>query len=1007
MKKLITLALLAAIMAVGNLATVAGQSYYKKYFINQNFDEIETWPTGWSVLTGTASGNYANLGRNGGIAISGQKVAFSGSGSGTRGAELSFPSTSEATFGYPADSIWNIEFDWTIVTTAASLSMRNAYGIVFSGSNGLATNAAETWYLPAVFGLYVYKNGGYIHYMNLDRDGLPKRSDDGSIIPGETNGQVFLGGNWQSFTRASTDQTVADSLNAPSATTVTCALGATYHITAQIDFKVASQKVLSLTITDVDNPENTATIGEQAFLAPTCAGTSAATAKEDRIVTDLKLMSMLNTRATGGSPKTNGADPGNGNSANLAGGGIDNLEIYILKPSLGHASATVNYKDRDGVQAKASRVVDELEIGEMFTLVSADKARFNEGGNYYAYDEDATHAANAGKGTDGETVEVAAGGVSLDVIFKKTAATTGTYVWTGAEGPSWDELQSNFSVNNGAAIAYQAGNEVAFSKADAANKEVSVDGIMDIGDKNVSVSADGYSFTGAGRITGTGIMNVDVATSLGFESRLDGGVAINTTAPVSVKHKAAAKSYNTTVDNATIKIETVSDRDNPTPLPVNGQGGTINLSLDSITPVTYTVTNASTVNLALHNAGSQSSTRWTTSMFSGTSFPKFSQVNVTTDVAGAPLPTGLGVPNATFDSIKVHIGNNIRMVRDYNEASATASGTVVKIGELTGDAGSFVEGGWVDGRAMTYQVGSLGTDAEFNGTFRAHQKYTAATETDPEAYTASTSAIYIEKVGTGAWTVNGSILIPTSTVASSIIATEGKLVLAGPVNLTESTDVAHTINVKKDAILELKNNIEAPSFNAAVLTIDSAGTFINHGGKLGAYTVDIYGIYRGTGIATANVSAYENAIFGFDVKSFADGDYEYLEIPGDINVSGSSMYLTVWKAEKNQKIQILKYSGNPDIQFSHIYVNDEEITDNTASTAGAKFWFNQEMGELNALDDFTSIPTVGVERPVKAVRYYNVLGTPVLKNATGIVIRETIYDDNSKKVEKLLIPANK
>ncbi|MDR1527610.1 MAG: hypothetical protein LBS46_08100, partial [Dysgonamonadaceae bacterium] len=91
MKKQIYFILLAVIMTVGNWGVADAQSYYKKQFINQDFNEIETWPSGWSVRTATSSGNYSNLGRNGGIAISGGMVAFSGSGSGSRGAELVLP----------------------------------------------------------------------------------------------------------------------------------------------------------------------------------------------------------------------------------------------------------------------------------------------------------------------------------------------------------------------------------------------------------------------------------------------------------------------------------------------------------------------------------------------------------------------------------------------------------------------------------------------------------------------------------------------------------------------------------------------------------------------------------------------------------------------------------------------------------------------------------------------------------------------------------------------------
>ena len=53
---------------------------------------------------------------------------------------------------------------------------------------------------------------------------------------------------------------------------------------------------------------------------------------------------------------------------------------------------------------------------------------------------------------------------------------------------------------------------------------------------------------------------------------------------------------------------------------------------------------------------------------------------------------------------------------NYNENS---SGTdVVTSGELSGTAGSVVEGGFINGRQGTYAVGNLNTDAVFEGTIR-------------------------------------------------------------------------------------------------------------------------------------------------------------------------------------------------------------------------------------------------------------------------------------------------
>ena len=68
--------------------------------------------------------------------------------------------------------------------------------------------------------------------------------------------------------------------------------------------------------------------------------------------------------------------------------------------------------DRDGEQAKEPRIEPLQEVGNPYRLLNADKlSYFNDAHSfYYAYDADATHAANAAKGEDGESVVVSLDG---------------------------------------------------------------------------------------------------------------------------------------------------------------------------------------------------------------------------------------------------------------------------------------------------------------------------------------------------------------------------------------------------------------------------------------------------------------------------------------------------------------------------------------------------------------------------------------------------------------------
>jgi uncharacterized protein (TIGR02145 family) len=46
---------------------------------------------------------------------------------------------------------------------------------------------------------------------------------------------------------------------------------------------------------------------------------------------------------------------------------------------------------------------------------------------------------------------------------------------------------------------------------------------------------------------------------------------------------------------------------------------------------------------------------------------------------------------------------------------------------------------------------------------------------------------------------------------------------------------------------------------------------------------------------------------------------------------------------------------------------------------------------------------VAGDKPVKAVRYFDLMGRPVTKNATGFVIKQTVYEDNTTGIEKFYV----
>jgi hypothetical protein len=63
-------------------------------------------------------------------------------------------------------------------------------------------------------------------------------------------------------------------------------------------------------------------------------------------------------------------------------------------------------------------------------------------------------------------------------------------------------------------------------------------------------------------------------------------------------------------------------------------------------------------------------------------------------------------------------------------------------------------------------------------------------------------------------------------------------------------------------------------------------------------------------------------------------------------------------------------------------------------------------GELKSLVtkefETVAIGQVAAAKEVKFVQYYDLLGRPVKDNAKGILIRQTVYTDNTSSVEKTI-----
>ncbi|MDR2475543.1 MAG: hypothetical protein LBD45_06765, partial [Bacteroidales bacterium] len=301
MKTLCTYVLSIAFLAIANCGVVNAQpgTVYNKYFINQDFDGVSALPAGWSGDAGNS--NIFTKG-GGAIAFRDGMMVMSGAGGGNRGTQVTVPATdsNEAWTGY---TTWFIELDWTV--NKGVLGRRNAVHLTFLGNGTQNPNNGTTWYADALFGIYTFGDD-LVHYWNMD-----------SETP------AFLGGSGPSFNKGAADLAATSALNASTATTLAFATGVTYHITAELDFQ--NQKVVSLTITEKDNPANTVTVTDKPFLAPTLGGSESAVAVENRKPKNFSVLTCVNTR---------GSNDGNGDNVDLE-AYVDNLQVYVKETSLG------------------------------------------------------------------------------------------------------------------------------------------------------------------------------------------------------------------------------------------------------------------------------------------------------------------------------------------------------------------------------------------------------------------------------------------------------------------------------------------------------------------------------------------------------------------------------------------------------------------------------------------------------------------------------------------------
>lgn len=738
MKKLFTF-LFVAVLALCGIVPANAQ-YSKNYLVNENFDGLVALPATLTAKAAASGGNLGYIGRSAGITVANDFVKFDGgSGGGNRGAELQFESTGERETVY-------VEYDWSIV--GAQVTSKNSIGTYLLGSKS-TTDPAYNDLILAIYA--VGETSTTLHIQNLDVEGEQVWTQGGSLI------------------RCGGDVGESETRNASTQTNVVYSPGKSYHIYAELNF--STKKVVLLTITDKVDPTNTATYDNLPFVSSA--------------VTDLYRIGINQSR---------GGDCGNGYTVNNLNTTLDNFQVYEMIISKDKEDVLVSYQDFYGNAIANDRIVADQPVGIKYALTNEDKASIIRNNNYYAY---------SAAVTDIEEIVVTKGGDNeLIAKFKNTPLTAGTYVWKGSATNIWDELDENFSTDGTNRIGYQKENGVAFSDEAASNKDVNLTKNTNLGGGNLTISAEGYSLSGAGILSGTGSLIVYKSATINLYNSLSQGVELNG-GTLEVKHANAAKNYVVN-DGTTLNINSGSFS-----TPITGFGGTFTIIPTSQITQTSTITGIDVLKYSLVTKGNVEANLMNRMPIFNNNYIGAIEVSTTLDE-----PSYFATSIIDQSNSKLKLGENVRMI--YGTAPANtnddATATSMTIGELSGAASSSLAGSYI--RRINYKVGSLNTNATFAGAISP----------------ANGAVLSIYKVGTGKWTLSGQ----SPEYTGNLYVNSGELIVTGSLASEESMG-----NLTVDAGAKLSgtgvisvNNPVILGALAGSLTFDSPSVTMEEGSTL-------------------------------------------------------------------------------------------------------------------------------------------------------------------------------
>lgn len=904
MKKLFTLLFGLFLMA----STISAQDYWNEYLIDENFNGWVTLPAGWSYLSASTSSTTAVFGRGGGQSfVDGLK--FTGSGSGNRGGEIKFPLAPDSS---------TIYVDLDLLVAKSVVNNRNTFQFYLLGSH--STNLWSGVGNPDVIaGIFWVGSSGKFHIWNKDIKGPVPVAKPDTVIP------VFVTGQYPSFRRAGTSNVKADSINLSTKSDVARLYNKWYTLNFKLNFNT---KKMDLTITQKDSTANTQTFTDLDFI--------------NKAATDFVQFGMLNNRAS---------NEGNASNADLD-ATVDNFRVYQKVKSLGTADLTVRYQDLLGNEAKPAKVLTQQQVGLNYKLTEEDKASFTANGNYYAYDPTAT-------GLD--SILVQTGGSVITAKFKNTVQTTGTYTWNGATSEFWNELDNNFTTNNSNQLAYQNGNGVKFSQTTAPIKDVSFSSKFDLGTEKISIDAPGYSIKGSGILNGTGSIEVNASTKLGFMNKMTGGINLNKDT-LEISNIYVTDRYNVQ-SGTTLNVGTGSTNFST---PITGTG-TFTVIPTARVEYNSAVKGVNQINYRLQVKGNIGTMTGMPRM--NFALDSLAKINVTT--ARGDSTTYFGT-TSQYKNNRIQLGDSIRMVYSTNPANA-APFTNISIGELTGTAKSRLVGPNV--RKMTYTIGGLNTNAEFAGQL---------TPINIDAWAGHTG-YDIAKIGKGTWTLSGA----SPNFYDAVKVLDGTLV----VNNVLCDGLAKEYTVIPTAT-GVPTSITLTSI-AEVLVADTATLAGN--GFIGATITNVNGTITGNLSLGGSLTLKPDLGAGGakTIINATSSGVDKIKIAGDLNYGGK---LIVKATGQRPPV------GDYKILDAATYIESGQYGFDSIELPSENWKFEFTTGVLTYLGgDIAGVNTIDSSKEVASREYYDMTGRKISKYQKGMVFVKVKYTDGTSGVYKTFI----